>query len=143
MFCSIKKVLPDLLNIKQNWKSNLLYNWPNIIGQLAKQMRIEKIDSKTLIIGVYEPAWMQELFLLSKFIIDKVNSSLGEDYIENLRFKLVEKNKALKSKNQNIEKKIKKNCELNLNQKLVLDHIKDEQLKEHLYNFFLNCTVNF
>lgn len=144
MFFSIKKVLPNLFAFNENWKSNLLCNWPEIIGQLSLHMRIEKIENKTLILGVYEPAWMQELFLLSKFIIDKVNYKLGQNYIEKLRFKLVEKNKCLKVKvNKIIEKKINKNSELNFNQKLALNSIKDEQLKEYLYKFFLNCTLNF
>lgn len=147
MFYSIQQIIPDILNTDKNWRNTLLKNWSFIIGQLNCHMRLEKICDNTLIIGVYEPQWMQELFLLSKVIIDQINTNLGHKYITNLKFKLVEKitpntKNTLNITNSSINKISKKENVLNLHQQNALSKIEDEQLKESLYNFFLNCSIN-
>ncbi len=145
MFYAINQILPNMLNIDSDWRINLLKNWVPFIGQLSSHMRLEKISDNTLIIGVYEPQWMQELFMLSKFIIDKINSNLGHKYIENLKFKLVERNIPNIKDSNPIQKDSKINAreyKLNLNQKNALNEIKDDQLRESLYTFLINCTSN-
>lgn len=148
MFYSIEQILPDVLDNDKDWRINLLKNWSLFIGQLSCHMRLEKICVNTLIVGVYEPQWMQELFLLSNFIIDKINNNLGQKCINQLKFKLVAKNGIAFSKVGNAFKnmpsvnQLKTNYELNFNQKNALNKIQDEQLRDGLYNFFLNCTAN-
>ena len=105
-------------------------------------MRLEKIEGDTLIIGVYEPQWMQELFLLSRVLLNSVNSNLGHNYIRYLRFKLVEKRKFKMEIKNNYSQISNFKYELNCNQKLALTKIHDEQLRDILQGFLVKCMAS-
>ena len=50
-------------------------------------MHLEKIEGNTLIIGVYQASWLQELYLLSTVLLKTINNNLKYPYIKKLRFK--------------------------------------------------------
>ena len=63
------------------WKFLLMSRWEEIVGTLASKVFIYKIHQKSLIIGVSDSSWMQELHLLSGLIKDKINTILGSSHI--------------------------------------------------------------
>lgn len=142
MFHSIKQILPTIFDIQKDWRLCLLKNWKSLVGELDCHMRLEKIEGDTLIIGVYEPQWMQELFLLSRVLLNSVNSNLGHNYIRYLRFKLVEKRKFKMEIKNNYSQISNFKYELNCNQKLALTKIHDEQLRDMLQGFLVKCMAS-
>lgn len=90
MAIAVKDIIPKFLNQKLDWQESLMQRWPSIVGSLQTRIRLEKIYDATVVIGVYESHWMQELFLLSSVIVDSINTFLGEQKIQAVRFVLVE-----------------------------------------------------
>ncbi len=73
------------------WRIRIITDWPQIAGNLQERARVEKVYDDTLILGVYDSCWMQELYLLSNMIMHKVNQYLGGKYILKIRLKYVQK----------------------------------------------------
>lgn len=86
---NLKALLETLINPHNNWRTDLLYRWKEIIGPLHSKVRIEKIHNDTLILGVFHSCWMQELYLLSPLLIKTINEKLDQPYIKEIRFKQV------------------------------------------------------
>lgn len=62
-------------------------NWHTIAGeQIAKYSYIQDYHQHTLIVGVLNPVWMQQLFMHKKKIIKNINKYLCEDIITDMRF---------------------------------------------------------
>jgi hypothetical protein len=89
MATNLKELLQTLINPHNNWKTDLLYRWKDIIGPLHSKVRIEKVHDDTLILGVFHSCWMQELYLLSPLLIKTINEKLDQPYIKQIRFKQV------------------------------------------------------
>src|SRR3990167_671990 len=73
----------------QRYKKSLLTNWPQISGKLSTRMRIERVYERVIVIGVYETAWMQELYCMSDLILHQINQALATDYFQELKFRYV------------------------------------------------------
>ena len=139
MVVLIKDIIPQLLEEKVDWHRALLQNWQSIVGTLKTRIRIEKIYDNTLIIGVYESHWMQELYLLSSVLIDSVNTFLGEPRIAHLRFKLVEEKKRTPFLKKSVKTRKQTALRLSVAQEKALASLKDEQLKKALRDFWGRC----
>lgn len=137
---NIKNLLDNIIDPSLDWKIQLLSRWQEVTGGLKTKIRLEKIEQDSLIIGVYDSHWMQEIYLLSNILLKKINNIIGEDKIKKIRFKLVEEKKHkniiahLKedSKSYNIDAKYKK----------ALNNIKDKQLQEVLEKYLIQCLKN-
>src|SRR5437899_3106385 len=97
----VKEII-DQNNNDKSWQIFLLNNWDSIIGKLSNRVKLEKIYNDTLVLGVYDSGWMQELFLLSNAIIIQINSKLDKPRIKNLRFKKAEYKK-IQKKNEKVK----------------------------------------
>lgn len=130
-------------NNNDSWEKKLLKEWDQVVGNLNTRICLQKIQKETLVIGVYESHWMQELYLLSDLLINKINSYLGEKKVNKLRFKLINKNKKVynkifyKNKNTDVPK-----IKLNQKQERALVKIQDRQLKQVLTDFLACCVKN-
>lgn len=129
------------------WQRQLLNDWDKIVGNLKTRICLEKIHKTVLIIGVYEPHWMQELYLLSNVLINKINTYLGCKRIEKLRFKLINKKEKITKYQKYIDKKMTDKLKtpkilLNPAQERALFKIKDDQLKKVLTDFLACCLVS-
>ncbi len=94
MIHSIRTFLEQFLDQTGNSiDRQLITQWHTIVGDLAHKMTLEKIDGSTLVIGVYDAAWMQELYLLSPLLIRKINKALGSQTVKALQFKRVVRKK--------------------------------------------------
>lgn len=86
-------LLKELLNTvldeaSRDWRLYVLRHWKDLIGDLHTRMCLEKIQESTLVVGVYDSHWMQELYLLSPLIIRTINKSLEQPYVKRIQFKL-------------------------------------------------------
>ena len=141
MALSIADLIPKVLNKQDDWRITLARRWHEVVGDLETRIRLEKIFDDTLVIGVYESHWMQELYLLSSVLRDSINDFIGEERIRHLRFKLVEDKKRTKRKPPPKKVKRPKNVVLSPAQKKALADITDDELRKALTQFWGRCSV--
>jgi predicted GTPase len=121
------------------WEMYLIQNWTRIVGNLHTRMCLEKIQGDTLVIGVYDSHWMQELFLLQNMLISMINGHFDKPYVKNIRLKLA-KQAERKKKKQEPKKAVKQPATLLTEQhQQALDQVKDEQLQKILQEFLQHC----
>lgn len=138
----VKDLLTNILPKQNSWKLFLLQEWDTIVGDLKIQIRLEKIQTDTLILGVSNSSWMQELFCLSDFLIEKINAKLEFPYVKKLRFKYSAPLRK-KSIHQITASSIATpNIILTTAQQKQLESIEDEHLRTALKNFLIRCHYN-
>ncbi len=123
------------------WKVHLLAQWPHIVGNLADKMRIEEIKEDTIIIGVFQSSWLQELYSLSPVIKKIINEALKEQRIKTIRFKYATPRE---SKTQHVvlqqsEVAAMPPIILTNKEKQALSRIKDKELSDVLHAFLSRC----
>lgn len=138
----IKNILNQVIKSscpKSGWKNSIMQNWQEIMGPLANKIFIERIQKNSIVLGVTDSCWMQELHMLSDILKKKINQTLEKPYIENIQFKYSGPKKAP-------IQKIKKNLPftqttytLNSIEKNALDSIKDPELSKALSGFLKKC----
>jgi flagellar biogenesis protein FliO len=139
MALSIKTLLQDILNNSDNWQLQLLKKWPTIVGTINTKVQLLKIQNDTLVLGVMDSCWMQELYLLQAVLIKKINENLDQPRIKKLRFKTIGIVKE-REKNQVTEKKgINKTVKINYKEQEALKAIKDPQLQKLLHDYLIRC----
>lgn len=63
--------------------------WPaSVGGQIALNTSPAAFKGGLLIVNVTDSAWLQQLWYLKTEIIGKVNDGLGENLVEEIRFKI-------------------------------------------------------
>lgn len=136
---SIKDLLPTILKEQDNWKFNLLSSWQEIFGTLSSKVHLEKIQEDTLILGVQDSCWLQELYLLSPVLLKTINKTLDQPRIKHLRFKTI----GIKKEKQRTELKKKQTqqieMQLSATEQKALQLLKDKQLSQALKNYLLRC----
>ena len=120
------------------WKLKIIQNWPQIVGNIQGQARVEAVYEDTLVLGVYDTCWMQELHLLSEMIIKKVNNYIGTKQIKTIRLKYVQKHNFIK-KETPIKAEVTNHLLSSKEQKALQD-IADQELKVALHNFLNRCS---
>ncbi len=142
MALHLKDLLSELIHPEKNWKTNLLYQWQDIVGSLHSKVRIEKIYDDTLILGVFNSCWMQELYLLSPLLIKTINERLDQPHVKQLRFKYI----GLKIFKKNVKTphiKKNKNIELTKEDERTLAKITDPTLRDALKSFRMRCYQEY
>lgn len=135
----LKEILQTIINPENNWKTDLLYRWNEIIGSLHNKVRIEKIHDDTLILGVFHSCWMQELYLLSPLLIKTINEKLDQPYIKQLRFKHIGIKQSKQKKYQSIPIQKKKEVLLTKQDECTLAKITNPELRDALKAFRIRC----
>ena len=147
---NVKNILDIILQPStqtESWKINLIKNWPTIIGTLHEKVSLQKIHANSVVLGVYDSSWMQELYLLSKLILKKINSHLDRPRIETLRFQCIESSaaktaldkKTAADKLKNRPATPKKLFTLKPDQIIAVQKIQDPQLSQALQGFLKKC----
>lgn len=86
---SLHALVAALLASHSNWKIQLMVNWSTIVGAMGEHICLEKIaEDATLIVGVHDTRWMQELYYLSHELVDLINRGLGGSCVKTIRFVL-------------------------------------------------------
>ena len=63
--------------------------WDNAVGDaIAKNARPEAFKGKLLLVRVNSSPWLHHLQFLRKDIIKKVNTALGKDLVQDIKFKI-------------------------------------------------------
>jgi len=138
---NVKNILNSLLQPSvhnEAWKLNLIKNWPTIIGSLHDKVSLQKIHTTSVVLGVHDSSWIQELYLLSKLILKKINDQLDKPRILTLRFQCIEKKEMIhQQKSKTIS--IKKKRDLKPLEIKALQKINDPELSQALQGFLQRC----
>ncbi len=135
---NLNHLLSNVLGSNNDWRFQLLRNWQSIVGSLETRIRLEKIYDATLVIGVYEAHWMQELFMLSKVLLDSINKNLDKPRITQLKFKLVEEIKK-KKMFESRQRSYSRNFKLSSEHRCALASLNDSELSKALEGFLVRC----
>lgn len=138
----LKNLLESIISPESDWKISLLSRWQEVVGGLKTKVRLEKISDDTLVIGVYDSAWMQEIFMLSNVILQKVQKVVGKDKIKKIRFKLVDEKKLFQYINKSNPNNLDKIFKIEPKFKRALENIKDTQLQTALEKYLVQCLNN-
>lgn len=122
----------------KNWKLYLVQNWPDIIGNLHQRVSLEQVYENSVLLGVHDSNWMQELYLMSRLIIKKINDSLEVPRITSVRFK------ATGIKKTNIKQiysytRQEKVMVLSAQERQALEKISDPLLRQALEELYKKC----
>jgi hypothetical protein len=137
---NVKNILDSLLQPSihhEAWKLNLIKNWPTIIGSLHEKVSLQKIQATSVVLGVHDSSWIQELYLLSKLILKKINSHLDSPRILTLRFQCIEKKEIIQKKI--VQRPVQKIINLKPQEFQALEKINDPQLSAALQGFLQRC----
>lgn len=139
MNTSIKSLLDTFWEKNSHWKIHLLRQWPSILGNLARQACIYKINEDSLVIMVNNASLMHELHALSHVLIKKINQTLDQPRIRRLQWKqMISKNFPSSAKHITRTKKYKL-VEPTPKERTALNQISDAQLRELLEKFLVRC----
>jgi len=138
----LKHFLNSVIQPNDDWRLNLLNSWPDIMGNLVHKVRLEKINNDSLILGVYESCWLQELYLLSPILLNAINQKLDQPRIKHLRFKRAAPLKKYVSQKYDTQLPTTvdvSSITLTQKEENALAQIQDEQLKDALKKFLIRC----
>ena len=63
--------------------------WDTAVGDaIAKNTKPEAFKGKLLLVNVNSSAWMHQLQFLKKDMIDKINTALGKELVQDIKFKI-------------------------------------------------------
>lgn len=136
---TLAALLPHVLKTDADWKYHLLRNWSDILGPLASKVQLKKVYNDTLILGVQDSCWMQEMHLLSPVLLKTINKTLDQPYIKQVRFTLVGTPKKKKEEKIAPPKKVAQRVRLTPTEKRALEKIGDDGLRQALKNFLVRC----
>jgi hypothetical protein len=138
MLLDLQKLLNSCWSGKlAGWQLKIISDWPIIVGNICQQARVEKVYGDTILLGVYDTCWMQQLHLLSNMIIRKINAHLEGDYIKQIRLKYVQKHEFSHPKDPQIMEF--KAYPLSPIETRALKKIKDLELRTAMHNFLTRC----
>jgi len=126
----------------RSWQMYLIQNWQTITGSLHSRICLEKIQGDTVVIGVYDAHWMQELFILQSMLIDMMNASFDKQHIKQVRFKLAKKRPELVQKSRQVvcHRTTRAPRSLTAAHEDALAAVKDQQLQKVLYTLLQHCS---
>lgn len=138
----IKIFFTSIIPHFEPWKTNLIENWNTIVGDLHEHVKLINIQNNMLILGVYDSAWLQEIYILSPILIKTINNYLGNEYITNVRFKNIGYNsqKVLHiKKTHEVKIQNQPRPQLTTQERTILLHIQDKGLRDALERYLMRC----
>jgi len=61
--------------------------WEEVVGEaIAAHTSVVGIRGGVLVVRVGSPSWRNELFFMKPKILEKLNSTIGEDVVKDIRF---------------------------------------------------------
>ena len=110
------------------------------MGPLHDQVRLEKIEEHTLVLGVYQSSWLQELYLLTPMLIKTINEHLKSEQIRHIRFRAAVKRAPSTKKHTSYAQEQKTPARpLTNKEQTALANIEDPQLRSALEGFLWRC----
>lgn len=139
MTTPIKTILNTVLSQHNNWQLQLLDNWPSIVGHIKTKVQLLKMYEDTLVIGVQDSCWLQELYLLTPLLLQTINQKLDRPRIKKLRFKAVGVTDTKIKKKTPITRASVAPVQLSVQEQQMLASIKDGQLRAVLKDYLVRC----
>ena len=85
----IKKTMAEFKDIADNRLIKVWNIWEPVVGAvIAKNARPYAFKKKILLVYLTSSVWTQELQFMKKCIIEELNQKLGEDLVEEIKFKV-------------------------------------------------------
>lgn len=82
-------VIRDLGLAKKMSEQRAVVEWPDIVGRrVAEHSRALRVDGGRLFVQVDSSVWSQELTLMKRTILRRVNDRVGRQAIDNVHFVL-------------------------------------------------------
>jgi hypothetical protein len=136
----LKDLLGQFIPDAHLWKLQLLSKWNSIVGDFKTTITLEKIHEDSLVLGVENSSWMQELYLLEPMLVATINAHLDQKYIKSIRFKLIARKKLVPTPIHQEKKQKHDSCiKISLQEQQALSKIEDNYLRKALENFLLRC----
>lgn len=123
----------------QYWKFLLMNQWAEIMGPLASKVTIQKMYQTTIILGVNDSSWMQELHLLSELIKEKINKTLKNQKITTIKLRYTTPTKPKIIKKKITVPTVKSVYILTNKEQQALQKIHDPELAQALQGFLQQC----
>ncbi|OGB97592.1 hypothetical protein A3F06_03610 [candidate division TM6 bacterium RIFCSPHIGHO2_12_FULL_36_22] len=139
MVTNLNILVQTALSQQGDWQLFLIKNWKNIIGNLSQHVRLEKIYDSTIILGVYDTHWMQELYMFSNILLDKINDALEEPKVTHIRFKKVNRPVEQKTSITYTKPSASKPIQLSEKEQKALAALSDPELVQALKRFLVRC----
>ncbi len=140
MSSHIKTLLTPILQSKKlAWKIALLEQWPEIMGNLAGHVSIEKMHDDAIVLAVQDSSWLQELYLMGATILDTINKSLDQPRFKSIRFKQKGQSLYKKEKIKSISAPKIQCISFSKQEQNALSHISNSQLRDALRSFLIRC----
>lgn len=136
---TIKNLLENIFDHPNSWKVQLLKHWPTILGNLKTKVHLEKINEDSLVLGVSDSCWLQELYMLSPLLLETINKRLDAPRIKSLRFKKVGIKKQIEKKAPAKKPLSCKMVPLSSKEQQALHTIKDPELRNAISDFLRRC----
>ena len=85
----LAEVVRDLGLAKKMSEQRAVVEWPDIVGgRVAEHSRAIKVDGGRLLVEVDSSVWSQELTLMKRSILRRINDRIGRQAIDNVHFVL-------------------------------------------------------
>jgi predicted nucleic acid-binding Zn ribbon protein len=82
-------VVRDLGLAKKMSEQRAVIEWPEIVGhRVAEHSRAVRVDNGRLLVEVDSPVWSQELTLMKRSILRRINDRIGGQAVDNVHFVL-------------------------------------------------------
>lgn len=90
---SIESIMPDSLKELHIWElfqeQKLLHEWSKVVGNtISHNVKILSIKVPIVYVGVFNSAWMQQVNMQKRQIIQKINQFYGKELITDLKYKM-------------------------------------------------------
>jgi hypothetical protein len=145
MLTSLDALIPKVLNISQDWRLQLLQSWTSIVGSLKTHMCLECIYGSTIVIGVYDSHWIQELTGLSRVLLCSVNKTLGQEYVTQVKFRLCNRREYQRPAHPPVVRTAWTyeyvQPAFTIEQQRMIEGITDKRLRRALVTFFARCAL--
>jgi hypothetical protein len=135
----LKDRLSLIFSTQDDLRYELLSKWNNIMGTLSDKVRLEKVHNETIVIGVYDPCWMQELYLLSRELLHSINNQLSKPFVKEIKFKAAAQTKRYEKKSIYQQQPTHIQIPLTEQELKALEKVTDEQLRSVLKDFLIRC----
>lgn len=85
----ISKLMQTGRRVEDSGMARVWQMWDQAVGEyIANNARPAAIKGKVLLVHVNSSPWLHQLQFLKTEIISKVNAALGEDLVEEIKFKI-------------------------------------------------------
>ena len=139
MTTPLKSIVNSFIPKEHRWKINLMNEWESLMGAFAKNTSIEKIDRGCIWISVKHPAIAQELTMLQKFILERINLIITPEVINSIIFKIKSSAPTAQKKTRTRYQDLSHQQELTPQETKLLAVIKSNDLQSSLARYFRRC----